>query len=187
MQNAWFCAPRGAPLSERCVNLSTHTAPVKQTPRSSLFEIANDFVVLNSFLLSPVELQIQTLDPTPLLQPNYQPSSLLRVGPPQCSASVLSPRGFCHLCFSLRIRELVPAVPHESPDQVHAPCTPVAAYPVPRCPIGSSQELRTPLVLTTILRFTTSQQGFTFVRLPDPYLLGVSPQRFDSNAHHHGF
>jgi len=29
------------------------------------------------------------------------PSSLLRVGPPQCSASVLSPRGFSRLCFSL--------------------------------------------------------------------------------------
>src|SRR5215469_656832 len=28
-------------------------------------------------------------------------SSLLRVGPPQCSALVLSPRGFGRLCFSL--------------------------------------------------------------------------------------
>jgi len=33
----------------------------------------------------------------------YQPSSLVRVGPPQCSASVLSPRSFYHLCFSLHI------------------------------------------------------------------------------------
>jgi hypothetical protein len=31
------------------------------------------------------------------------PSSLLRVGPPQCSASVLSPRGFGRLGFSLPI------------------------------------------------------------------------------------
>jgi hypothetical protein len=55
------------------------------------------------FLLSPVELIIQPLDPTPLLQPHYRPSSLLQVGPPQCCASVLSPRGFYHLSFSLRI------------------------------------------------------------------------------------
>lgn len=46
---------------------------------------------------------MQPLDPTPSLQPHYQPSSLLQVGPSQCSASVLSPRGFCHLCFSLDI------------------------------------------------------------------------------------
>jgi hypothetical protein len=31
------------------------------------------------------------------------PSSLLRIGPPQCFASVLSPHGFRHLCFSLGI------------------------------------------------------------------------------------
>ncbi len=43
-------------------------------------------------------------DPTPSLQPHYEPSSLLRVGPPQCSASVRSPRGFGRLGFSLRIR-----------------------------------------------------------------------------------
>src|SRR5215472_6126277 len=42
-------------------------------------------------------------DPTPLLQPHYGPSSLLRVGPPQCPASVLSPRGFGRLGFSLHI------------------------------------------------------------------------------------
>src|SRR5690554_940301 len=46
---------------------------------------------------------MQPLDPGPLLRPHYQPSSLLQPGPPQCSASVLSPRGFSHLCFSLNI------------------------------------------------------------------------------------
>ena len=34
---------------------------------------------------------------------HYLPSSLVRGGPSQCSASVLSPRGFCHLCFFLGI------------------------------------------------------------------------------------
>jgi len=43
-------------------------------------------------------------DPTPSLQPYYELSPLLRVGPPQCSASVRSPRGFGRLGFSLNIR-----------------------------------------------------------------------------------
>ena len=44
------------------------------------------------------------LDPTPLLQPRYRPSQLLLIGPPQHSpASVRSPYGLCHLCFSLGI------------------------------------------------------------------------------------
>src|ERR1700687_6158900 len=55
-------------------------------------------------LLLPVASVMRPLDPTPLLQPRYEPSSLLRVGPPQCSASVRSPRGFGRLDFSLRIR-----------------------------------------------------------------------------------
>jgi hypothetical protein len=55
-------------------------------------------------LLLPVVSVMRPLDPTPLLQLHYEPSSLLRVGPPQCSASVRSPRGFGRLGFSLRIR-----------------------------------------------------------------------------------
>ena len=118
-----------------------------------------------------------------MLQPHYRPSSLIRVGPPQCPASVLSPRGFSHLCFSLGIRALVPAVPHESPDQIHAPYTPAAACPVTRFPTGSSQGIEPPLVLTTTILLSTSQRGFKFVRLSDPHLHGFSP-RFCSNAHH---
>src|SRR6266849_9385996 len=55
-------------------------------------------------LLFPVASVMRPLDPTPLLQLHYEPSSLLRVGPPQCSASVRSPRGFGRLGFSLRIK-----------------------------------------------------------------------------------
>ena len=55
-------------------------------------------------LLFPVASVMRPLDPTPSLQPHYEPSSLLRVGPPQCSASVRSPRGCGRLGFSLRIR-----------------------------------------------------------------------------------
>ena len=88
------------PLSERCGNLSIHTAPIKQT---HLPFLVCGFAVLIRFLLFPVERRIQPLDPTPLLWPHYRPSTLLRVGPSQCSASVRSPRGFYHLCFSLHI------------------------------------------------------------------------------------
>ncbi len=45
---------------------------------------------------------MQPLDPAPLLQPHYRPSSLVRAGPPQTLASVLSPHGFRHLYFSLK-------------------------------------------------------------------------------------
>src|SRR6266852_3347120 len=55
-------------------------------------------------LLFPVVSIVRPPDPTPSLQPHYEPSSLLRIGPPQCSASVLSPRGFRRLGFSLGIR-----------------------------------------------------------------------------------
>jgi hypothetical protein len=55
-------------------------------------------------LLLPVVSIVRPLDPTPSLQPHYELSSLLRVGPPQCSVSVRSPRGFRRLGFSLRIR-----------------------------------------------------------------------------------
>ena len=83
-------------------------------------------------------------------------------------------------------QRLVPAVPHVSLDQLHAPYTPVAACPVIRSPASLSQEIETPLVLATSLWFTTRHRRFTFVRLSDPYLLEVQPRRFDSNAHHLG-
>src|SRR5580704_6111198 len=81
------------PLSERCVNLSIHTAPIKRTRPPSLFGMVNGFAVFTGFLLLPVELEIRRLDPSPLLQPHYRPSLLLQDGPSQCSASVLSPHG----------------------------------------------------------------------------------------------
>ncbi len=80
----------------------------------------------------------------------------------------------------------VPAVPHESPDQLHASYTPVAARPVIRRLAALSQEMETPLVSTTCLWITTRQRRFTFVRLSDPYLPEVRPRRFDPDAHDHG-
>ena len=75
----------------------------------------------------------------------------------------------------LASERLVPAVPHESPDQVHASYTPAAACPIIRFPARLSQGIETPLVLTTSLWITTRQRRFTFVRLSDPYLPGVVP------------
>jgi len=62
------------PLAEPSVRLSPHSAPIRQTYRSYGLSVA----------------RIEVL--------------LLRVGPPQCSASVRSPRGCGRLGFSLRIR-----------------------------------------------------------------------------------
>jgi hypothetical protein len=71
---------------------------------------------------------------------------LLRIGPPQISASVRSPHGFCGLRFSLHIRDLVPAVPRKSLHPTHAPSTPVAIRPVIRHPADLSQDNETVLV-----------------------------------------
>jgi hypothetical protein len=87
------------PLAEPSVRLSPHSAPIRQTCRSYGLSVARIEV-----LLFPVASVMRPPDPTPSLQPHYEPSSLLRVGPPQCSASVRSPRGFGRLGFSLNIR-----------------------------------------------------------------------------------
>ena len=76
--------------------------------------------------------------------------------PSQSSVSVLSPRGLLRLSFSLRIRSLVPAVPHECLCPTHAPSTPVAVRPVIRHPADLSQDDETLLVSTT-LRFITTR------------------------------
>src|SRR5208283_3266403 len=55
-------------------------------------------------LLLPVASLIRLPDPIPSLQPHYELSSLLRIGPSQCSASVRSPHGGRRLGFSLGIR-----------------------------------------------------------------------------------
>src|SRR5580693_1169356 len=54
-------------------------------------------------LLSPVATMASPPDPIPLLRPHYELSLLLRIGPSQCPASVISPHGFLRLCFSLYI------------------------------------------------------------------------------------
>jgi hypothetical protein len=81
------------PLAEPSVKLSPHSAPIRQTS-----------AVRIGVILFPVVSTIRPPDPIPSLQPHYEPSSPVRIGPPQCFALVLSPRGFRRLCFSLDIK-----------------------------------------------------------------------------------
>jgi len=130
---------------------------------------------------------MQPLDPAPLLQPHYRPSSLLRAGPPQDLSSVRSPHGFHHLNFSLGIQALVPVVPHKSLDRVHAPYTPAAARPVTKHPAYLSRQVHSPPGSGSISNYRRVIEGFACARLPGPYLPGAIAPGFDSNAHHHGF
>ncbi len=122
--------------------------------------IVNGFVASISFLLFPVELLIQPLDPTPLLGPHYQPSSLVRVGPSPCCASVLSACGSATLASPFTSQRRVPAVPHGSLNQGLASYTPVAACPVNQVPDKLIPKMETPLVLTTNRWLTTRLQRF---------------------------
>jgi hypothetical protein len=118
--------------------------------------------------------------------PITEPSSLLQAGPPQANASVLSPRGFLPLCFSLSIDGLVPAVPHKSLYRTHAPYTPAAARPVIRLLAGLSQKTRSPLVLTALDKLTTRLRR---VCLRSSFRYSPAPghaRDFSPDAHHHG-
>lgn len=126
-----------------------------------------------------------SVDPTVLTRPLCsssitEPSSLLRVGPPQILASVLSPCSFGRFSFSLGIQGLVPAVPRESLHPIHAPCTPAAVYPVVRRPIDSSQGEMVTLVLATSRVFDASSRVYLRSSLgcpPARILFGLLIQR----------
>src|SRR4030042_1218647 len=75
----------------------------------------------------------------PLLSiPITETSTLLRVGPSPCSASVLSLSWVLHLSFSLTIGTTGSRVPHKSLIQVHATFMPDAAQAVNRFPLDLS-------------------------------------------------
>src|SRR5664280_1980126 len=94
---------------------------------------------LTQWLLpSLVDHQVRLIDTTPSLHPHYGTSSLLRVVPPLCPASVLSLSWVLHLSFSLHIGTTGSHVPHESLDQVHATFMPDATQAVSRFPLGLS-------------------------------------------------
>src|ERR1035441_3631714 len=87
---------------ETLASLGSHQANVPIIPILSILKGLS--VVRIEVLLLPVASLVRLPDPTPSLQPHYELSSLMRVGPPQCSASVRWPRGFRRLGFSLSIR-----------------------------------------------------------------------------------
>src|SRR5215472_15393159 len=88
--------------------------------------------------------------------PVTEPSLLLRVGPPQCSASVLSPRGFGRLSFSLNIGASGSCSSVQPPASASRPLY-AGRHPLSfiRHPAGSSQASYTHLVLTTLDFLTT--------------------------------
>ena len=97
-------------------------------------------------------------------------SSLLRAGPPLCSASVLSSSWVLHLNFSLNIGATGSHVPHKSLYQVHAAFMPDTIWAVNRFPPDLSQVNDYPLVLMSSLRFRHFISGSLVVRLLGTYL-----------------
>src|SRR5271170_5508372 len=148
---------------------------------NGLFVVSID-VILSSSCFTKHDHLTRLLRSSPITRP----SLLLQGDPPQFPASVLSPRGFGRLCFSLRIRKLVPAVPRKSLCPTRAPYTPAAVRSVIRPPADLSQEKKAPLILTTLDTLMTRHRWVCF-RSP----FGHSPAPglawdFSSDAHHHG-
>ena len=103
---------------------------------------------------------IQPLRSTPITGT----STLLRVGPPPCPASVLSFLWILHLNFSLNIGTTGSHVPHKSLDQIRATFMPDAAQAVNRLLLNLSWSMVSPPVLTSSIHFDTSE----VVRLRSP-------------------
>ena len=164
------------------MRLSPHTAPIRQTSRSSAADCSYSSTSSCCQLCRTYDCLTRPLRSSSITEP----SSLLRAGPSQTNASVLSPRGFLPLCFSLGIDGLVPAVPHKSLCRTHAPYTPTAARPVIRLLAGLSQKTASPLVSTALDRLTTRHRRVcfrsSFRHSPAPSLA----RDFAPDAHHHG-
>ena len=112
-------------------------------------------------------------------------SSLLRIPPPLCPASVLKPSWDRHLGCSLRIGATGSHVPRTSLGCGHATSTPDAAWPILRHPPGLSRGVVKTPVSTSVIEFSTLHQWFTLVRLRSPHLT-LSCRAFSSSAHHKG-
>jgi hypothetical protein len=108
--------------------------------------------------------------------PITRPSSLLQGDPPELPASVLSPRGFGRLCFSLHIRKLVPAVPHKSLCPTRAPIRRPPSQQALRGLI--SGEKKTPLILTTLDTLTTRHRGVCFSSPLSARAFGLDDERY---------
>ena len=169
------------PLAEPSVRLSPHSAPIRQTCRPYGLSVARIEI-----LLFPVASGMRPPDPTPSLQLHYEPSSLVRVGPPPCSASVRSPRGFRRLGFSLRIRATGSCSSAQQPAfasrslyagrRPHSHQAPRGLFPGGLYAPGFDD--------TCLLNDASSKGSLSFV---SRMLTCTSLfSRFSSNAHHHG-
>ena len=164
------------------MRFSPHTAPIRQTSRSSAADCSYRSTSSCCQLCRTYDCLTRPLRSSPITEP----SSLLQAGPPQANASVLSPRGFLPLCFSLIIDDLVPAVPRKSLYRTHAPYTPAAARTVIRLLTGLSQKTRSPLVSTALDKLTTRPRR---VCLRSSFRHSPAPghaRDFSPDAHHHG-
>ena len=110
--------------------------------------------------------------------PITETSTLLRVGPPLCPASVLSPSWVLHLGFSLIIGTTGSRVPHNSPDQVRATFMPDAIQAVSRSLLDLSWSSVSPQFRHRRHLFSTPHQWFACARLPEPYLTRSSAGPF---------
>jgi hypothetical protein len=113
--------------------------------------------------------------------PITAPSSLIRVGPPQCSASVLLPRGFGRLGFSFSIGDWFLQFRAIACIRFTPSLRPVATCSVTRHPADLSQKKWTPLVSTTPEFITTRHQKVhsrsSLGRLPAQVFLMLFLQR----------
>ena len=167
-------SPRELPLqalTEPDVTLSRHPAlivqPFAHSGNSCGSRSAKRFCSGHLLLPYQVGLRPHMNDSTPSLRPRYRASSLLRVDPPQCSASILSLLQIGYLSFSLSIGATDSHVPHESMCWSRAASTPVADRTVCR----SSSDLLFPRrdrtsVLTTFIVFSTPLMRFMFFTSP---------------------
>jgi hypothetical protein len=111
------------------------------------------FCFIQGLLPLLVDRQIKLSNSTPSLHPHYRTSSLLRVDPPLCSASVLSPSRDFRLSFSLCIGTTGSRVPPWSLDQIHATSMPDTTWAVSRFPPDLSRKWRKPSVLMSPILF----------------------------------
>src|SRR5258705_13066803 len=109
---------RPDPLTEPCVTLSIY-------PARAIHEELPPSATTIRFLLLPVDQD----DPDanglpPSLHESYPTSSLLRGSPPLIGVLVLSALRGYRLCLFPLHHQSSSQVPYQSPDEIHAACTP---------------------------------------------------------------
>src|ERR1019366_1258528 len=173
-------------LSEPDVKLSPHPAlPIEPhgIPNNLLRNVVR-LRLSHRLLPSPVGRCPWPDCRTPSLRPRYQASSLLRVRPSLCLASVLGSSWVHHLEFSLHIEAAGSHVPHKSLRRAHAAFMPVTTRAVSRHPSSFIPGPAQKPGFGDVYAFSTLHQRFTHVRLPSAHLTGMS--RLFRLAHHPG-